>query len=113
MELLKEEILMDKPVYIGQAVLDLSKLVMYRLRYDHLAKYANQLNGEIKVIGGDTDSLFLKLTHIKAETLLTQMAQDDLLDTSNFENSHPLYSNKNKARLGCVKSESKIILFLF
>ena len=36
--LAKEKKILDKPVIIGQAVLDLSKLVMYQLRYEHLAK---------------------------------------------------------------------------
>lgn len=36
--LAKEKVILDKPVFIGQAVLDLSKLVMYELRYTHLAK---------------------------------------------------------------------------
>ena len=36
--LAREKIVLDKPVFIGQAVLDLSKLVMYQLRYTHLAK---------------------------------------------------------------------------
>lgn len=36
--LAKETIVLDKPVIIGQAVLDLSKLVMYELRYKQLAK---------------------------------------------------------------------------
>ena len=110
-EMLKEEVIMDKPVYIGQAVLDLSKLIMYRWRYDHLASLEEQLGGKIKVIGGDTDSLFLKLKNIKAESLLERMVQDDLLDTSNFNKNHPLHSNKNKAKLGCVKSESNHIIY--
>ena len=52
---------MDKPVYIGQAVLDLSKLVMYRLRYDRLSQYARRFGGEISVVAGDTDSFFLEV----------------------------------------------------
>lgn len=39
--LAKEMIVLDKPVFIGQAVLDLSKLVMYELRYVHLARYVS------------------------------------------------------------------------
>jgi len=30
--LIKQEVVLDKPIFIGQAVLDLSKLVMYKLR---------------------------------------------------------------------------------
>ena len=35
-EMLKLEVKLDKPIFIGQAVLDLSKLTMYQLRYEKL-----------------------------------------------------------------------------
>jgi hypothetical protein len=109
-KLIKQEVLLDKPVYMGQAVLDLSKLIMYRLRYGNLRQYETMLNGKISVIGCDTDSLFLKLSNIPASILLQQMAQDNLLDTSNYATSHSLYSITNKARLGCIKDEMKGIV---
>ena len=34
------------------------------------------------------------------------MARDDVLDSSNYPRDHPLHSDRNKARLGCVKDES-------
>jgi len=30
--LIKPEVILDKPIFIGQAVLDISKLIMYKLR---------------------------------------------------------------------------------
>jgi len=60
--MLRQSVLLDKPVAIGQAVLDISKLEMYELRYHHLAHYAALLNGSIVVAGGDTDSFFLKVS---------------------------------------------------
>ena len=96
---------LDKPVFIGQAVLDLSKLVMYRLKYNHLAKYAGELGGNISVVADDTDSFFLELTNITTTKLLEVMARDDLLDSSNYPHDHPLYLTKNKARLGCAKGK--------
>jgi hypothetical protein len=59
--MLRESVLLDKPVSIGQAVLDISKLEMYQLRYHHLAHYAALLNGSITIAGGDTDSFFLEV----------------------------------------------------
>lgn len=55
------QVLLDKPVYIGQAVLDLSKLLMYKLRYEKLPRYATQFGGRITIAGGDTDSFFLEV----------------------------------------------------
>jgi hypothetical protein len=107
-QLLKETILLNKPVYIGMSVLDISKLEMYELRYTHLKMYANLFGGDIHVVGGDTDSLILEVVNINLETqLLPQMVRDELLDTSNYDRSHILYSEKCKARLGCIKDESK------
>ena len=35
-EMKKTEVYMNKPVYIGQAILDLSKILMYEFYYDYL-----------------------------------------------------------------------------
>ena len=35
-EIRKIEFVMNKPVYLGQAILDLSKLVMYEFHYDNI-----------------------------------------------------------------------------
>ena len=36
MEMKKTEVKINKPIYLGQAVLDLSKTLMYEFRYDYL-----------------------------------------------------------------------------
>ena len=55
---------------------------------------------------GDTDSFFIHLKGISAADLLQRLNDDDMLDSSNYPRTHPLYSTKNKARLGCFKDES-------
>ena len=105
--LLKEMCVLDKPIFIGQAVLDIAKLIMYKLYYVKMKEYERKLNCKIEVVGSDTDSLFLEIKDCSVyEKLLPAMMEDDLLDTSNFPKDHQLYSIKNKARLGCVKDES-------
>jgi len=102
----KENIKLEKPIYIGQAVLDLSKLLMYQLYYKKLLNYASRWhNGKISIIGGDTDSFFLHLTNIPLRGLLTAMKEDQLLDTSNFHPSDPLHSKDIASKIGCVKDE--------
>ena len=60
-EMGKIKLVMNKPVYLGQAILDLSKLVMYEFHYDYMKpKYGENL----KLCYMDTDSL---LYHIKTE----------------------------------------------
>ena len=34
----KTEIRMNKPVYLGQVILDLSKTLMYEFRYDYMSQ---------------------------------------------------------------------------
>jgi hypothetical protein len=103
----KMEVKLNKPVYIGQCVLDNSKLVMYQLRYERLITYEQEFACEIKVIGGDTDSFFLSCKGVSLTSqLLPAMKRDGLLDTSNYPSDHPLFSNDKKAVLGCVKDES-------
>ena len=43
-EMGKTEITMDNPVYLGQAILDLSKMLMYEFHYDYMKpKYGERL----------------------------------------------------------------------
>ena len=57
--MIKPKVVLDKPVYVGKAVLDYSKLEMYRLFYDTLRP--NKLLKKVELLGGDTDSFFLAL----------------------------------------------------
>ena len=38
------EVLMDKPLYLGFSILELSKLLMYETYYDKLQPYFNHIN---------------------------------------------------------------------
>lgn len=105
--LAKERVVLNKPIYIGQAVLDLSKLTMFRLHYETMAGYAKEYNGSISIMGGDTDSFFLKITDIDVENvLIPRLCKDNILDSSNYPHDHPQFSEVNKARLGCIKDEA-------
>ncbi|MEL7306873.1 MAG: hypothetical protein AAGK05_02755, partial [Pseudomonadota bacterium] len=55
----KEKVILNKPIFIGQAVLDYSKLEMYHLYYNILRRCP--LIKQPELIGGDTDSFFLAL----------------------------------------------------
>ena len=105
-EMMNLEVKLNKPIFIGQAVLDLSKLIMFDLRYKKLINYENEFGGKITVIGGDTDSLFCRIDNISLHGQLhPAMLRDGLLDSSNFPRTHQLYSVNNKAKLGCIKDE--------
>jgi len=103
--MLKPKVSLDKPVFVGQAVLDYSKLEMYILFYHILPQCP--LIKKLQLVGGDTDSFFLTITTDTTVTLsdvFNNLAQH--IDTSNYPPSHPMYSAVNKARLGCFKDET-------
>ena len=103
--LLKPKVVLDKPVFIGQAVLDYSKLEMYNLYYKVLPQCP--LIKKLQLVGGDTDSFFLTIatdTNITLSDVFNNLAQ--YIDTSNYPPSHPMYSTVNKAKLGCFKDET-------
>ena len=96
----KDHILMNRPVYTGATVLDLSKILLYDFYYNHLEpKYGSNC----QFLYTDTDSLLLE---IKTEDVYKDMGEDlDLYNTSDFPKDHPLHSQKNKKVLGKMKDE--------
>ena len=103
--MLKPKVTLDKPIFVGQAVLDYSKLEMYNLFYKTLPQCP--LIKRLQLVGGDTDSFFLTIatdTNTTLSDVFNSLAQH--MDTSNYPPSHPMYSIVNKAKLGCFKDET-------
>ena len=93
-EMRKTEVLMDKPIAVGQAILDISKTLMYEFWYDHLKpKYQHK----VKLCYMDTDSFIL---HIETEDFYKDIAKD--VDTSNYDknDNRPLPIGKSKKKIG-------------
>ena len=108
----KDEIVLDRPSYIGQVVLDLSKLRMYQLQYQELQSYRVKFNCEINIVAGDTDSFFLECKNVDLrQQLLPAMIADRLLDTSNYDAKDPLFSKDLKSVVGKFKDENEGGLF--
>ena len=55
----QNEVLMDKPIYLGFSLLELSKLLMYQIYYDKLQPYFGQENIQLHYM--DTDSFVLSV----------------------------------------------------
>ena len=80
-EMGKIKVVMKKPVYFGQAILDLSKIVMYKFHYDYMVpKYGLE---KLKLCYMDTDSL---VYDIKTEDFYEDIANDveAIFDTSGY-----------------------------
>ena len=96
----KEKVLLNKPIYVGMTVLDLSKHLMYYFYYNHLKKL---YDNNVCLLYTDTDSV---IVHVKTDDIYVDMAKHaDLYDTSNYPADHPLFSNINKKVIGKMKDE--------
>ena len=91
--LVKEhEILRDKPISLGFALLELSKLHMYETYYDTLQPYFGQENIQLHYM--DCDSFILS---IKSENIISDLKHlGDIFDFSNIDEDHELFSEKKK-----------------
>ena len=103
MEMKKTEVKLIKPIYLGQAVLDISKTLMFEFWYDYLKpKYGDK----IRLFYTDTDSFIM---HIKTEDFYKDISADvdKWFYTSNFDknDNRPLEIGKNKKVLGKFKDE--------
>ena len=88
----QNEVLMDKPIYLGFTVLELSKLHMYETYYDKLQPYFGIENIELHYM--DCDSFVLS---IETQNIINNLRNlEDLFDFSNLNKNHELFSNKNK-----------------
>ena len=70
MEMKKVKVKMNKPIYLGQAILDISKTLMYEFWYDYLKpKYGDN----IRICYRDTDSFTI---HVKTEDFYKDIVDD-------------------------------------
>ena len=93
---------MNKPVYLGQAILDLSETIMYEFHYDYMKRKYNE--SDLKLLYMDTDSL---VYDIKNEDFYKNIAEDveTRFDTTGYEPNRPLPIGKNKKVIGLMKDE--------
>ena len=100
-EMNKTRVKMNKPIYLGLSILDISKTLMYELWYDYMKlKY----NDNLKLCYMDTDSFIM---NIKAEDFYKDIVNDveKRFDTSNYEVNRPLLTGKNEKVIGLMKDE--------
>ena len=94
----KEQLTLNKPIYVGNTVLELSKLAMYKFYYDFVKKKCKKCI----LLFTDTDSLCIEteedfyeiMYHIK-----------ELFDLSNFPKDSEYYCADNKKVPGKMKDE--------
>ncbi|XP_065198789.1 uncharacterized protein LOC135830431 [Sycon ciliatum] len=96
----RTKVVLNKPIYVGMSILDLSKTLMYDFYYNHLKV---MYGSDVRLLYTDTESLVL---HFFTDDLFDDMSEFlEKYDTSNYDQSHPLYSEKNKKVVGLFKDE--------
>ena len=99
-EKMKATLKLNKPIYVGVAILDLSKLHMYKFYYDVLKK---KYQDNIKLLYTDTDSFIIQTQ--------TEDVYDDFkelkghMDFTGYDKDHKCYDDTNNKVLGKFKDE--------
>ena len=97
----KTTIKLNRPIYIGFCVLDLSKVLMYNFHYLHIKILYPKNRSQL--LFTDTDSLTYV---IKTDDIYEDMLNDNnLYDFSGYPVEHKCFSNENKKVIGKFKDE--------
>ena len=103
----KTKVILNKPIFVGAAILDLSKIHMFEFHYGYVKKKWEK----VKVLYSDTDSLILE---IETDDFFADTGEDvkKWFDTSKYPKDHFAAKNgfpvgKNKKILGMFKDEAE------
>ena len=99
----KTEVYFNKPVYVGQSILDLSKTLMFDFHYNYIK---NKYGKKSELLFTDTDSLMYE---IKTKDFYKDISPDILtkFDTSDYNPNHKsgIPTGINKKVIGMFKDE--------
>ena len=100
-EMKKVKVKMNKPIYLGLSILEISKIIIYEFWYDYKKRKYGDM---VKLCYTDTDSLVMT---IKIKNFYKDIAQDvqERFDASNYSVDRPLPKGKNKKVIGLMKDE--------
>ncbi|CAB3999477.1 Hypothetical predicted protein, partial [Paramuricea clavata] len=102
--MMKTSAKLNKPIYLGMSILDISKTLMYDFHYNYIKpKYGD----DARLLFTDTDSLCYE---IKTEDFFKDISEDvyERFDTSNLGKDHPsgIPTGVNKKVIGMMKLET-------
>ena len=102
-EMEKTKVKMNKPVYLGMSILDISKTIIYEFWYDYIKQ---KYQDNAKLCYKDTDSIII---HIKTEDFYRDIADDveKWFDVPNYseDDKRALPIGMNKKVIGLFKDE--------
>ena len=99
----RTEVYFNKPVYVGQAILDLSKTLMFDFHYNYIRK---KYDNKAELLFTDTDSLMYQ---VYTDDFYKDISHDikEKFDTSDYPPDHPsgILTGVNKKVIGMFKDE--------
>ena len=100
-QLQKQKVKLNRPLYLGFACLEIAKYWMYTRYYNWYKKFYGD---DVTLAYTDTDSL---LVVVKTEDFYTDLKDNfsHIMDFSNYPKDHFLYSKKNEKVFGKFKDE--------
>ena len=100
---IKPVLTLNKPIYVGFTVLELSKWLMYEFHYNFIKKHF-----DAELLFTDTNSLTYE---IKSDDVYEEFFErKHLLDFTNFSKDSKFYDSQNEMVVGKTKDEDKGIL---
>ena len=97
-EMRRTKVKMNKPIYLGLPILEISKILMYEFWYDYMKP---KCGDNVKLCYVDTDSFIM---NIKTEDFYKDIANDVEKRFDDVSN-RPLSTGKNKKVIGLMKDE--------
>ena len=100
-----KRVYLNRAIIVGQQILDLSRLMFYKLIYEHILPAYGRQNIHIHM--SDTDSILLRIIHHHCKDPYQALFPiKHILDTTNFPVNHPLYQARAPDELpGLLKCE--------
>ena len=102
----KTEVYFNKPIFVGQAILDISKTLMFDFHYNFI-RDEEIFGNKAELLMTDTDSL---VYHIQTDDFYKDINKyvKKWFDTSNYPEIHPssIKTGVNKKKNGVIKDEA-------
>ena len=95
----KKILCLNKPIYAGFCILELSKLLMYQFHYDYVLKIFDN----VKLLFTDTDSLVYEI--VNGNVYEQCFKGKDLFDFSEYSKDSIYFDESNRKKLGKMKDE--------
>ncbi|CAB0032319.1 unnamed protein product [Trichogramma brassicae] len=104
-QLSKTSVTIDKPVYVGFSILDISKTRLYRFHYDFMR---DRFGSNCKVLYTDTDSLVYEIRGQNVYEVMKHKDNINEFDTFDYEKDNPFgmpLLRENSKKIGLMKDE--------